>query len=110
MTTRREQLEAMMKEDPNDVFLHYALGLELYKVGEYAIGMDKMQEIIALHTDYVPAYFQLAQWLVEADETGKAIAYLRQALDLTQQQKDEKAHREIAEFLFVLELALEDNE
>jgi thioredoxin-like negative regulator of GroEL len=110
MTSRKEQLAEMLHEDPKDVFLHYALGLEFYKDGECLAGMDKMREIIAFDASYVPAYFQLAQWLVEEDSAQEAIQLLNSAMELTKKQKDEKAHREIAEYLFILKLSLEDDE
>ena len=63
MTTksRKQQLEEMLAEDPNDPFLRYGLAMEYVSAGDDAAAAKCLQELIAVTPDYVPAYLQLGQ-------------------------------------------------
>jgi hypothetical protein len=53
--SRRAALEKMLAEDPQDVFLHYALANELVKAGEHAVAWDRFALLHRDFPDYVPA-------------------------------------------------------
>ena len=36
--TRRQKIEALLRDDPDDIFLRYSLGLELEGEGEWEAG------------------------------------------------------------------------
>lgn len=93
----------MLEEDPNDVFVLYAIALELYKLGRAVEAHEKMVRLIAAQPDYVPAYFRLGQWHAEQDEIEEANLILNQALEKAKAQKDTKAIQEIKELLLFIE-------
>ena len=46
--SRREKIESMLKDDPDDVFLRYSLALELEAAGEWEAGIDVLQELASV--------------------------------------------------------------
>jgi tetratricopeptide (TPR) repeat protein len=103
MKTRLEELQNMLSEDPNDVFVHYAVGLELFKNGAIEEATNTMIALIDSHPDYIPAYFRLGQWFAEQDNMEKSKEILTKALDLAKIQNDTKAGQEIKELLLFIE-------
>jgi len=103
MKTRLEELQSMLSEDPNDIFVHYAVGLELFKNGAIEEAIATMNALIEAHADYIPAYFRLGQWYAEQDDILKAKEILSKALDLSKIQNDTKAAQEIRELLLFIE-------
>ncbi|MCH7888711.1 MAG: hypothetical protein IIA00_05480 [Proteobacteria bacterium] len=55
--TRREQLEELLKADPDDVFLNYALALACISEGNAETGLRHLQQVIDDNPDYVAAYY-----------------------------------------------------
>jgi tetratricopeptide (TPR) repeat protein len=101
--TRLEQLRALAEEDPNDVFVHYAIGLELYKTESAEEAIRHLAGLTSIHPDYCPAYFKLGQWFAEQDEVEQALNWLNQALAIARKQGDKKAENEIREAIWLLE-------
>jgi thioredoxin-like negative regulator of GroEL len=100
---RKEQLEALLAEDPHDVFLHYALACELIKQGDCEAGFARFATIHDAFPDYVPAWFRHAQLLSEHGETDEAKAVGRQALQTAVRTGDQHAAGEIQGFLNLLD-------
>ena len=44
-STRREKIESMLRDDPNDVFLRYSLALEMEGAGEWEAGLEILESI-----------------------------------------------------------------
>ncbi len=103
MTSRLEELQKMLTDDPNDIFVHYAVGLELFKNGSVDDAIRNMKNLIAAHPNYIPAYFRLGQWHAEQDDIIEAKEILLTALDLSKKQNDTKAGQEIRELLLFIE-------
>ena len=103
MKTRLEELQMMLLDDPNDLFLGYAIGLELFKMGSVDEAVETIKNLTVLHPDYIPAYFRLGQWYAEQDKMMEAKKVLNQALELSKQQNDSKAGQEIRELLIFIE-------
>ena len=59
MTSRLEQLQKFLEEEPADAFTHYAIALEYISLGRQADAVEKLEEVIGLDVEYVPAYHQL---------------------------------------------------
>ncbi len=100
--SRRAALEKMLAEDPQDVFLHYALANELVKAGEHAAAWDRFALLHRDFPDYVPAWFRHAQALGEAGETDEARTVGQQALVVAERVGDMHAAGEIRGFLEML--------
>jgi tetratricopeptide (TPR) repeat protein len=101
--TRLEQLRALSEEDPGDLFVRYAIGLELFKESSAEEAIDYMTGLAAQHPDYCPAHFKLGQWLADADEVEAALHWLNKALQIARKQGDKKAENEIREAIWLLE-------
>jgi Flp pilus assembly protein TadD len=56
--TRKQQLEEMLAEEPNDTFLHYGLAMEHVSAGDYAAAVERFRKLLEVDAKYVPAYMQ----------------------------------------------------
>ena len=104
-STRRQQLEAMLAEDPNDEFLRYALAMEFVNAGEHESAVSHLRELIALHPakPYVPAYQMAGQSLLKLGRTGEAIPILREGVAEAQKQGNLHAAGEMQGMLDTVE-------
>ena len=59
--SRREKIEAMLDDEPNDVFLRYSLAMELDKEGNHDASLTRLSELTRDKPPYVPAFFMAAQ-------------------------------------------------
>jgi Tfp pilus assembly protein PilF len=99
---RREQLEEMLKSDPDDTFLNYALALEDLSAGDRATGMRGLEGVIARDPRYVAAYFRLGKARAEADDLDGARQILRDGIAVARQVGDTHAAGEMTGFLEML--------
>lgn len=99
---RRQQLEAMLAEEPDDVFLLYGLACEVVKDGELAQGLSRFDEIHQRFPDYVPAWFRHAQILAEQGDIDAARRIGQTGLDTARRVGDQHAAGELAGFLELL--------
>jgi thioredoxin-like negative regulator of GroEL len=100
--TRREKIEAMLADDPADVFLRYSLAMELDKEGSHDLSLAKFAELTVGNPPYVPAFFMSAQQLARLNRTDEARSILRYGITAARQQNDQHAAAEMAEFLISL--------
>lgn len=100
---RREQLEQLLKEEPNDVFLNYALAKQQISDGEIAEGLAQFTRTLQLDPNYVPAFFQKAQVLAEQGNIAEAKENAQAGLIAAQKTGDAHAEGELNEFLQMLE-------
>lgn len=99
MSTRREKIEAMLADEPGDVFLRYSLAMELDKEGDHDRSLDQLTELIEADPPYVPAYFMAGQQLARLGRVEKARDVLRVGIEVARQQGDAHAAGEMSEFL-----------
>ena len=62
--TRRERIEAMLRDDPSDPFLWYGLAME-QAGSEPEAALKTFAELRARFPDYVPGYVQAGQLLAK---------------------------------------------
>lgn len=99
MSTRREKIEAMLADDPQDTFLRYSLAMELDKVGENNASLAKLGELTAEDPPYVPAYFMAGQQLTRLGRVEEARTVLRDGIEAAREQGNGHAAGEMSEFL-----------
>lgn len=99
MSTRRQKIEAMLVEEPGDLFLRYSLAMELDKDGEHEASLARLGELMGEQPAYVPAFFMAAQQLTRLDRVQEARAALRDGIDQARQQGNGHAAGEMSEFL-----------
>lgn len=95
--SRREQLEAMLIDDPTDQFLRYGLAMELAKAGEHERSLELYRGL--QREDYIPAYFMAGQQLTNLDRINEARSVLRAGIAAADRTGDAHAAREMREYL-----------
>lgn len=98
-SARREQLELLLAESPDDVFLQYGLAMETAREGDLPAAISALQAIVASQPDYVPAWFQQGQLLVQNDQLPQAREVLQQGIAAANRTGDSHAAAEMAGFL-----------
>jgi Tfp pilus assembly protein PilF len=102
-TTRREQIEAMLKDDADeDGFLRYCLAMEHLSENNEAEAEVCLRSLLAAKPDYVPAYLQLGQLLNRKGEE-EARAVFRDGIAVAQRKGDAHAANEMSGFLAMLD-------
>lgn len=89
----------MLSGEPRDVFLRYALALELEKEGDHAGSLARLAELQREDPPYVPAFFMAAQQLAAQDRISEARTALRDGIDHARQQGNAHAAGEMSELL-----------
>jgi Tfp pilus assembly protein PilF len=97
--TRKQQIEEMLAEDPDDPFLRYGLAMEYVGAGEDAAAARCLQDLIAVAPNYVPAYLQLGQALVRQSRTDEARQAWTRGVQIAHQAGDQHARDEMQGFL-----------
>ncbi len=101
MTTpsRRQRIEAMLADEPQDQFLRYSLALELEKEGDNKESLQWLGGLTRDAAPYVPAFFMAAQQLAKLSRVEEARAMLRDGIEHARHQGNAHAAGEMAEFL-----------
>jgi tetratricopeptide (TPR) repeat protein len=99
MTTRREKIEAMLADDPQDAFLRYSLAMELQKEGDHERCVAIFRELAAERPPHVASCFRLGQLLASLGQIEPARSALRDGIEAAREQGDAHAAGEMSEFL-----------
>jgi len=102
MGPRREKIEAMLAEDPQDTFLRYSLAMELQKEGEWDASLAQFEELMTRTPPHVPSFFMAGKLLTQRQRIERARAVLRAGIDAARGQGDHHAASEMSEFLMAL--------
>lgn len=97
--SRREKLSKMLETEPRDVFLNYALAMELLKDGPAEQAVAQFDRVIALDENYVAAYLQKAQALMRVQRIDEAKASLKSGIVAAKAVGDRHAEEELAGIL-----------
>lgn len=72
MSDRIKVIEAMLRKDPNDVFLHYSLGMEHVSRRQFPQAASAFRRCVELDSDYLPAHVELGKCLRAAGDSAAA--------------------------------------
>lgn len=97
--SRRLEIEAMLKEEPHDIFLRYALAMEMSAAGESEEALQVFKQLTEKDPPHIPAFFRRAQMLADLDRVSEAREELRQGIEQARQQGDLHAAGEMGEML-----------
>ncbi|HEY7330794.1 MAG TPA: tetratricopeptide repeat protein [Gemmataceae bacterium] len=97
--SRRQQIEAMLAEDPNDPFLRYGLAMEYVSAGQDEEAVRCFQELMQTAPDYVPGYMQAGRTLARLNRPDEARAVFENGIAAAKKQGDMHAAEEMAGFL-----------
>lgn len=101
MTTnaRKQQLEAMLKEFPEDAFLHYGLAMEHVSAGDDEGALRGFEALARLDPSYVPAYLQAGQACVRLGRIEQARSTFQAGMAAAEKARDLHALEEMRGFL-----------
>jgi predicted Zn-dependent protease len=99
---RRQQLAALLHDDPHDPFLRYALAMELTAAGQRVEALAELALLLAHAPDYVPAYLQAGKLSAEAGADQEARRYFTEGIAQARRQSDAHAVEEMQGMLLGL--------
>lgn len=97
--SRRQKIELLLRESPDDIFLRYSLALELENEGDWETGIDILQDLARGTPPYVPAYHMAGRHLAKHGRISEARLALREGIDEARRQGESHAAGEMSEFL-----------
>ena len=105
MSPRRQQIEGMLREEPEDAFLRYALAMEFSSEGDTGESVRTLLELIALKKNdpYIPAYLMAAQGLMKLSRENEAIDVLKAGIAAASGMEHAHARGEMQGLLMTLE-------
>ena len=106
--SRLDQLEAMLREEPDDLFLKYALAMELDSQGQSERSLALYDELESRSPPHLPAIFRKAQLFVRLGQIDRARSALNKGIAESQRQGDHHTAAEMDELL--RSLNIEDDE
>jgi thioredoxin-like negative regulator of GroEL len=96
---RREKIEAMLQAEPHDIFLRYALAMEMEKAGETLAALDLHAQLTTEQPPHVASFFRAAQIYHSIQETESARSALRFGIQAARDAGDLHAAAEMGEML-----------
>lgn len=99
MISRREKIESMLASEPQDVFLRYALAMEMEKVGEIQPALELHAELISEQPPHIASFFRSAQIQAQANQIESARTFLRDGIESARACGDHHAAAEMGEML-----------
>lgn len=100
--SRREKIEALLRDEPGDVFLRYSLALELESAGEWQACLEILEALGRGSPPYVPALQMAGQFLAARGHVEDARRALREGIEAARGQGNTHAAGEMAELLMSL--------
>lgn len=100
---RWEMLLDMLAAEPDDVFLNYALAMELISREDFNKAKEQLEKVLRLKSDHLPCYYQLGKVNEGLGDVQEALSWYKKGLELAQQQHNKKAAGELNEAIWMLE-------
>ena len=103
MSSRKEKILDMLKDEPNDSFLRYSLAMELEKEGNNEESLKVFGELMESDPPHVASFFMAAQQLNKLDRAEEAKPILQRGIAEASKQGDQHAAMEMTGFLDMLD-------
>jgi tetratricopeptide (TPR) repeat protein len=94
-----EQIQKLLAAEPQDVFLHFGLAMEYFKLGRHEDALAQFDRLIGIDPAYVPAYFQKGNSLVTLGRTEEARVVLQQGIQVATANGNAHAAGEMTDLL-----------
>ena len=101
---RLNQLKSLLKEDPNDEFLQYALAQEFIKQDEIHLAVSTFEKLKAQNTQYVGLYYHLAATYLLLDKRKEALSTYQEGITVAKEINDQHALSELQNARMNLEI------
>lgn len=92
---RIDTIKQLLTDNPNDIFLNYALAMEYMSLSDWNSAVIQLEWIRNNHPDYLPLYYQLAHVYEEIQDTDMAIEVYNQGIELASKISDKKTELEL---------------
>lgn len=99
---RLQLLQDMLKKEPSDCFLNYAVAIEYIKTDK-SKAIAIFEDLLSRQPDYLPVYYQLGKLYEEKQDFEKAKELYHKGIQLAHKQNNLKTHGELNEALLMLE-------
>ena len=104
---RLAQLQAMLADEPGDIFLRYAIALEHKRLGEHERAIGLLEQLVRDAPAHIATYYQLALLLADTGRTIEAVSACEAGMLQCLVGADRKARGELNELRTTLMEALE---
>ena len=93
---RMQKLLEMYKQEPDDLFLCYAVGMEYLGTKEMEKAEAQFRKVLLLDDAYIPAYYQLGQLIATKGTSfeNEAAVFYESGMALAKAKKDNKTANE----------------
>lgn len=96
---RREKIEAMLRDEPGDMFLRYALAMEMEKEGELESALAIHWELTQAAQPNIASFFRSAQIHAGQGRLEPARGFLREGIEAARNAGDLHSAGEMSEML-----------
>jgi uncharacterized protein HemY len=107
MKNRIQEIREMIRKDPDDPFLHYAIALEFVKNRQEKDAENSFSMLLKQFPDYLPTYYQAAHFFYHSGKNKKAKEIFKKGIKLADHHDEANALRELRsayeQFLFEIE-------
>lgn len=93
--SRLEKIQKLLAAEPEDVELHYMLGMEYKSTGLHDRAIESFGQCLRLNPMYAPAYFQMGNTCAAAGRLEDARHALAQGIERARQSGDLHAAEEM---------------
>ena len=93
----------MLRDEPNDSFLNYALALEYAKANNLTKAIELIEAVLTRDENYLGAYYQLGSYYELTGQKQNAISIYKKGIAIAKQQNNKKTLGELNEALMMLE-------
>lgn len=101
--SRKQQIEEMLVDSPDDPELRYMLAMEYVSAGDDDGAVRVFEELTRAAPNYPPGYHMAARALQRLNREEEAKALLRRGIPIALAQRDQHAAGEMQELLDYLE-------
>lgn len=96
---RLAMLNAILSQNPSDVFARYGLAMEYSKAGELDRALEEFQKLLTANPDYTAGYFMAAQTLIRASRNEEARKMLEDGILAASRTRNAHAQSEMEAML-----------
>lgn len=93
------QLENIVRQNPQNALMHYTLGVEYLRAGQPQKAIDVFRKSIELESDYSAAYRELGRALVKSNSMKEARDVFHKGIAVAEGKGDIQTAKEMRVFL-----------
>ena len=92
---RIDTIKQLLSQNPNDIFLNYALAMEYMSISDWNSAIIQLEWIRNNQSDYLPLYYQLAHVYEEINDTDNAIVIYNEGINIAIKHSNKKTELEL---------------